>query len=372
MQIVCPYCQHADSKDVTPNELVRCTACQKVFEAQDPAQLKATQQREKDWQAKQQQRQQAAAEAAKPKPSWLDKFKQRQVDKVFKDVLPEQTEQTSTHSYVPAKKVDIKISQPQKKPKKIITEQRIDFGDKHFNLAYRQIVIQGKVQFPDSIQSIIGQEIHRATTEDTASIVRSLLKQSNFQPLDYPLFERCVELCQTHDLYPYSYQFLRNEPQYPVNTEQAASFLTVAQLKKLLKQKGHSATGKRADIERQAIAHLKLEDFGTVLETRFADAMTRYTRQYVREQYTLLISTIVRRSFFLHRISKPNDPRILTPYLSFVDPACAKLATLLDGTGYDGILIADKVKKSLPLFPGDEVNLSYETPNQRKSRLNTK
>ena len=128
-----------------------------------------------------------------------------------------------------------------------------------FATAYRQIVENGGVVFAArgaEIRALLLREIAQKATH--AKLSKRFYELAGGQPFRWPLHERCVQLCKTHQVYPHAYYYLTRAPKAPATVEEALFMLTVPQLKAVLKTQGLPTDGKREVLAQRVVAHCSL------------------------------------------------------------------------------------------------------------------
>ncbi len=248
------------------------------------------------------------------------------------------------------------------------TTEDFELPYSYLEVAYRQIAEQAGVSFknPPKVKTLILTSLVNQSRDDIA-------KLCDYDDFAWHWFDECVRLCQEHQLT--SSTFYGNLPKTPpmpsLDNKDSLSLLTVAQIKSLLKKHGHQTTGKRDELVDRLWIFLPIHDTEVLLNTKYAELYQRYRTQFIRHKYNTLMSTIKRRAYFLRKLvnykALETNPffakkQIILQSFAYHENQVqdAQLAKLLDGTGYDTVLINGILHKLLPLFPYDSSWLKFE------------
>lgn len=229
----------------------------------------------------------------------------------------------------------------------------------YLKMAYHLVVEEGNIQFDDP-----------ATTK--AIIIQSLLSQDDYQiaktcktDFTWRLFDDCVRLCQEHQLH-HTHFYLRL-PKAPIapslDNKESLSLLTVEDIKSLLKTVGQKQSGKRDELVDRLWVFLPIEATERLLNAKYNEQHQIYQTRLIHHKYELLASFIKSRAYCLRKLVDFNSYQF-NPFaiqrqtklqLGFKgeNEQDKQLAKLLDGTGYDTVLVDGVLHKLLPLFPYD-------------------
>lgn len=239
-----------------------------------------------------------------------------------------------------------------------------------FATAYRQVVENGGVVFAARSAEIRALLLRELPKGDPRKTLKAFYELAGGQPFRWPLHERCVQLCKTHQVYPHAYYYLTRAPKAPATVEEALPMLTVPQLKAVLKTQRLPTDGKREALTQRVFAHCSLEQLQPEFMPALAAARAKWQMTMLKEQYDLLVRTIDFRAFFLYRLEQITElqrsPFKRVPYLGERDEADEMLARLLDGDGYKGVVKNGRVEKLLPLFPGGSAVILTERVRRGK------
>ena len=227
--------------------------------------------------------------------------------------------------------------------------------------AFDQVIQAGGIVFKSNGKEVrmhISQLIADGQTFSGTKIAEAAKNQD----FEWRLYDKCVALCQTHGLKFTRFQYL-SEPQPPEFVKEHLDILTVADIKYILKANGHITTGKRDELVDRLWVHFPIKDTESMLNKRYQENLAKYQERQMKLKYELLASHVVLRAYFLRKIANENMFfRGVKLSLDFrvCEEDDAKLAKLLDGTGYDDVLLFGKINKLLPLFPRDLVDVTFD------------
>ncbi|MDO4776303.1 MAG: SAP domain-containing protein [Cardiobacteriaceae bacterium] len=228
-----------------------------------------------------------------------------------------------------------------------------------YEQAYQQIIVDGKIAFPRGAQQAKTLLLRDLRHGDTDKTTKALMEKMQAQDFAWPLHQRCVQLCLEHEIYPGAFHYLALRPHSPETLPEALTLLTVPEIKAVLKAHGQPVTGKRADLERQAQEVLRLEDLRSNYTEKLAQQQEKFNQMALKEKYHALVSMVDMRAHFLRRVEQLQEllqgevfKHALLPIEA--EPDDAKLAALLDGSGYVDAVTESTIHKLLPLFPGGE------------------
>lgn len=382
MQLPCPYCSHTFEANCQYGDLVRCTACAKVFECDrhEPVMVAIDLELSdlEEWQAEippeKTARKLACPHCGNDVVStcrYGDLVRCASCRKGF------EAAQTLEMSHIASR---LSGDPPATAPKARTQQSTaaaysyndyarrlssycdgIELPDEIIHEAYDQIVVEGEVQFP-----VNADAIHRAICDGLENI-RSLTKEvyalSEGKPLHWPLYERCAELCRIHKIAPEAFYGL-DPPEKPQSLAELLPKLKVAEMKALLQAHGHKAEKKRADIEQQILQSIPWEACTELVAAHHAAALAKHESACIKEQYEYLLRMILHRAYFLAQIARwvPYNIKHSRPVMSGYDVEAddKKLAKLLDGSGYSGVFKGKQIMKLLPLFPGDRMDVRFD------------
>lgn len=241
--------------------------------------------------------------------------------------------------------------------------------------AYEQIAINGNIVFPHAAREV-RQLLLNDPYKDSRETEKALYQLVKGELCQWPLYDRCIELCRMHNIYPAPFDFLEDEPQPPQNVEHALALLSMDEIKPLLKAKGCKVGGKRAELEARAMNHLDMGDLSSVVDKKLSALQQTYQKKTIRKQYELLIHFIMHRAYFLHEAAR-NVSVNKHGYVKFipeltrvfpVTPEHEQLAMLLDGMGYNHLIQHEEVMRFLPLYPGDPMDVRYQYQSRHKTK----
>ena len=230
------------------------------------------------------------------------------------------------------------------------------------DIAYRQIVVEGEVAFgintdTAAIRNKIINGLRRS--DDMTALGAGLYLYTQKQPLQWPLYDRCLRICKEYDLYPDAYCYLLEAPHKPVSVAEAVPTLKVAVMKELLLAHGITPVGKRADIEKQVSAGLTLEQLGSAVMPHLASERAHFTARCHKEAYAALLRMILHRAYFLRRLAKWPQKVFPCVELGRITAEEAAFAQHIVDGGYDSVLDGSNIKRLLPLYPGDMVEIYF-------------
>ncbi|MBS9779653.1 MAG: SAP domain-containing protein [Moraxellaceae bacterium] len=240
----------------------------------------------------------------------------------------------------------------------IKTDQRF------IEIAYKQIVIDGGIEFPPHDKNAFQTLIRDVTHESTYYLVRALFHMMGEQPFKWALHENCLRLCKEYDIYPNNYFFYKSEPKCPHSVTSGLEYLTVAEIKPLLKERGLKVSGKKSELIERLNNQVSFDEIANDCLPKYQEKLADYERKSIMHQYELLISMLVFRTHFLRRKNEIHD-RMKKGFFSgkFIikgielpvdkkrKEADIKLAKLIDGKGYDDVIINNRISKFLPIYP---------------------
>lgn len=245
---------------------------------------------------------------------------------------------------------------------------RADFSlhRKLVEIAYRQVVQDGDVKFHGQAAAI-KRSIIDSVANSSSPTGKELADIGNGADFIWPLYEKCVAICERENLNIIRYKKLAIKPK---TVTDALSWLNMTELKAVLREKGQPVSGKRADLDARMVEHINISDLQKLLDAKFQDKIINTQAQAIATKYDELFHFVRHRAYFLQQIGKQMDSGFY-PELKFIDNEDQErlLATLLDGTGFDTVIIDDKLCKLMPLFPSSlaAISFRYRRRNQRAS-----
>lgn len=385
MQLPCPYCSHTVEANCQYGDLVRCTACAKVFEcdqyapvtavilpeAPEPDLPESEEPPSDDPQAK------TIKKLTCPRCSgevtsncrYGDLVRCASCRKGFEATpelaadqpLPAQPATPSAQQSAATTAADRAYSYNDYALRLSSYCDGIGLPDEIIHEAYDQIVVEGEVQFPVNADAI------RRAIYDGLENIRSLTKEvyalAEGKPLHWPLYERCAELCRAHQLEVEAFYGLE-PPEKPQSLAELLPMLKVAEMKALLQAHDHKPERKRADIEQQMLQLIPWEACADIAAAHHAAALAKHDSACIKDQYDYLLRMILRRAYFLAQIGRwvsygiKHSRPVMSGY--GVEADDKKLAKLLDGSGYSGVFKGNQIMKLLPLFPGDRMSVRFD------------
>lgn len=246
---------------------------------------------------------------------------------------------------------------------------RADFSHhrKLVEIAYRQVVQDGGVKFRGQTAAIKNAIIDSAVNSSSPT-GKELAGIGNGADFSWPLYEKCVAICERENLNIIRYKELVIKPE---TVTDALSWLNMTELKAVLKEKGQPVGGNRAELDARMVEHVSISDLQKLLDAKFQDKILGTQAKAVATKYDELYHFVLHRAYFLQQIGNQIDNNFY-PELRFIDNEAEErlLAKLLDGTGFDTVIIDGRLCKLMPLFPSSLANISfrYRRRNQRISQ----
>lgn len=227
--------------------------------------------------------------------------------------------------------------------------------------AFQQVINEGCIIFHHpNTKNILMQQL-TSNMGMSGSFVARMLDGCDF---DWLLFDRCEQLCEQYNLTDCSFFYRQiTKPILPdLSNKQSLELLTVADIKQILKNNNHPTTGKRDDLVDLLWRVLPINDTEKLLNQRYQEKFVKYQQRHIANKYDLLLHHILHRAYFLRDISRNYNDKYDETFgrysvkLFFVNGENnhdEQLAKLLDGTGYQGVIVNGKINKLMPLFPSD-------------------
>lgn len=242
-----------------------------------------------------------------------------------------------------------------------ITTEPFELAISYVQMAYQQIVEQGDIVLDKpNAQSLIMNAI---VCNDSKPNIAKMFDYADF---NWHWFDECVRLCQENQLTNNTfYNHLPRPPAKPsLDNKDSLSLLTIPQIKSLLKKYGHQTTGNKQQLVDRLWVFLPIEDTDQLLNAKYNDLYEQYRTRFIRHKYNTLYHTINRRASFLrdlvnflrlqtNSICKNQHLSLSFASLPECQPQDQELAKLIDGTGYDAVVIEGVLHKLLPIFPYD-------------------
>lgn len=234
----------------------------------------------------------------------------------------------------------------------------ISLDERFYQSAYRQIVIQGKIGFPEYDKGIFNDLMRNLPNEPKRRTAKALYELMGEKTFQWTLHEKCLSLCKKHDIYPCGYLFYKDEPQYPTSILEGLDYLTVADIKPLLKAKGLPVSGKREVIASPLAENISFKELEISFLPKFRDKLEDYAKKFVLHQYELLVAMITHRALFLHQLNQINKHANSKIFSIFYEVEVLyqreeqeKLAKLINGVGHSGVIKNNQIVGFLPIFP---------------------
>lgn len=231
-----------------------------------------------------------------------------------------------------------------------------------YEQAYHQIIVDGGIIFPQDAKKIRALLLRELPHGDIDKTIESLMKIMHMQDFTWSLYQRCVQLCIEHEIYPDAFVYLTNRPHSPKTLSEALSLLTVTEIKSVLKLHEQPITGKREELVQRAQESLCLDDLKNEYTEKLAQQQEKFSQIALKEKYYALVGMVDLRAHFLMRLEQLQEllnSELLKHKLMPIeaDPDDAKLAELLDGSGYINAVTENTIHKLLPIFPGGEMQI---------------
>lgn len=227
-----------------------------------------------------------------------------------------------------------------------------------YETAYRQVVVQGKIEFPEHDKGVFNDLMRNLPDEPKRRTAKALYELMNKKSFKWSLHEKCLSLCKEHNIYPCDYLFYQREPKYPTSISEGLDYLTAADIKPLLKAKGLPVSGKREVITSRLAENISFAELETSFLPKFKDKLEDYAKKFVLHQYELLVAMITHRALFLHQLNQINkhaNSRIFNIFYEvevlYQREEQEKLAKLVNGIGYSGVIKNNQIVGFLPIFP---------------------
>ncbi len=192
---------------------------------------------------------------------------------------------------------------------------------------------------------------------------KAFLELTNSYNFRWDMYDKCVEICDTRGFEQVSNFRPISPPEIPDNVIDGLEWLTVNEMKPLLKAHGEKVSGRREELENRLLGVLDFEELEPLLEDKSHDKIERYQRDVLIDKYTHFAYMVKFRSRFLYRITQYHDGMdkfFLTLTFHADETEERILARELDGLGFDNVIVDGKVCKLLPLFCGSFGRLRYD------------
>lgn len=233
-----------------------------------------------------------------------------------------------------------------------------------------QIVVRGGIELPEyDTRRFI--EILQDADYDQRHATRELYHYMHEQPFKWELHDKCLAICHTHNIYPNGYRFYRDEPKRPTNLAEGLAYLTIPEIKPLLKARKLKVGGKKDDLIQRLNEVARFEEVADVCLEKYQENQADWKRKCIYHAYELLVRMIVNRAYFLHRkdqileLQAYKKDKYLLKGVNLPNHAQAKaeeqlMAKLVDGTGYEDVIIDNKLCKLLPIYPSGASTIDTE------------
>lgn len=191
------------------------------------------------------------------------------------------------------------------------------------------------------------------------------------QDFHWALYDKCMKISQENDLLC-NFSLQVGEPPKEPNLEKIdLELLKVPDIKKLLKKYGHSTTGSRQELVDRLWVFLPIQDAQELLDLRYQEVLEKYKQKQIRQKYQLLVSFAKHRYYFFGNIARYGKPSPSQKKAELSLGLCqtddAVFAKLLNGIGYDDVIVGGKVNQVLPLYPTDLSRVQYNIVYKNKS-----
>ena len=215
----------------------------------------------------------------------------------------------------------------------------------------------------------IKKAIIDAAVNSSSTTGKELAGIGNGADFTWPLYEKCVAICEQENLNIIRYDVLSTKPE---TVADALSWLNMTELKAVLKEKGQPVGGKRAELDARMLESVSITDVQKILDAKYQDKIAGTQAKAIATKYDELCRFVHHRAYFLRQIgNQPNSDRFY-PELKVIDNEAQErlMAKLLDGIGFDAIIIDGKICQLMPLFPSSlaAINFRYRRRDQRQDR----
>lgn len=241
-------------------------------------------------------------------------------------------------------------------------------GDEHefraaiYRAVHFDVFLVGNIIFPEHNT---GDIVKILLNPDLTNKSKTLFNLMNGQDFSWPLYDKCVQIATNHNMPLSSFGLRLGEPPKKPTLDKAdLDLLKVSDIKALLKKYAHSTSGNRDELVNRLWVFLPIQDTEKLLATRYQEALSKYQQKQIRHKYSLLASFVRQKYYFFDNIVRHGSQQLfrIKPELNFelCQEDDKKFAKLIDGVGYDNIIINNKINKSLPLHPTDMAYISYK------------
>lgn len=223
------------------------------------------------------------------------------------------------------------------------------------------VFLSDNITFPnysvdEALKIIANPDIH---TPD--KVLFDLMDGQDFY---WALYDKCMKISQENDLLC-NFSLQVGEPPKEPNLEKIdLELLKVPDIKKLLKKYGHSTVGSRQELVDRLWVFLPIQDTQELLDLRYQEVLEKCKQKQIRQKYKLLVSFAKQRYYFFGDIVRHGNPSPWRKKVELSLGLCqtddAVFAKLLNGIGYDDVIVGGKANQALPLYPTDLSRISYK------------
>lgn len=226
--------------------------------------------------------------------------------------------------------------------------------------AFDQVVKEGGIRFQFDVQEI-RFNLLCAIVESSRFTYGQIDEWFGGKDFQWLLYDKCYQAHESGAVKFTNFDY-SPKPRCPEMVKKDLDLLTVNDIKEILKKNGHSTTGKRNELVDRLWQFFPINDTEAMLSKRYQEKLEKYMKSQLKRKYEMLASHILQRAFFLRKIATPSPFRFYKPKLSLsmCEKDDKKLAEIIDGTGYDDVVLSNKINKLLPLFPRDFSNIEFD------------
>lgn len=238
--------------------------------------------------------------------------------------------------------------------------------DKVLKAVLNQVIQDDAINFEKNEKAICSAIIREIKSGGRISGKR-ILETAKSTDFDWGLYDRCVWLCENHNIIDSNFRYIAEPPCLPVDDKESLSALKVNEIKAILKSNGHSISGTRDELVNRLWQFLPIKDTEKALADQYKANLLVYKPKYLALKYQSLAHFILQRAYFVMQIIRYTDKKD-NPFIGKFSPKLMELgsngdkelAKLVDGSGYSGVITGNVIYKFLPIFPNDLASINFQ------------
>lgn len=202
---------------------------------------------------------------------------------------------------------------------------------------------------------------------DGAMKIQDVVGSMDGKDFDWQLYDNTLAVIERYHL---SVGFGEPKPTLPDDIQEVLGWLTVNEMKELLRHNGQKVSGNRSELEERILTYISLDDIQPTIQAKFDDKLAKHNQAILESKYSLLLDFIKRRYLFLQDIIKRHNadgeigiakfaPQSIM-YFSANPADFNKLLYEIYGFSYDDVVFGGKIHKLLPLLPNEMADIRYK------------